>query len=104
MKNHSAAKIHCEFHVINGTNSMSEGKLCQWLQFFKNEKTNIHNEERSGRSSLVGDDLLNKANEKICENHHFTISELSDHFPEISWGPLPKIITEKPGYHKFCAH
>ncbi|KAG8308547.1 hypothetical protein J6590_107134, partial [Homalodisca vitripennis] len=47
-----------------------------------NGRTNVHNEDRSGRPSLVSDDLVNKVDEKIRKNRRFTISELSDHFPE----------------------
>lgn len=42
-------------------------------------------------------------NEKIRVDRRFTISELSDHFPEISRSLLHKLVTEKLGYHKFCA-
>ncbi len=38
--------------------------------------------------------------EKCC----FTISELSDHFQEIPQSLSHVIVTEKLGYHKFCAH
>ncbi len=58
-------------------------------------------EEQTSRSSLVTDDLLNKVNEKVCENCRSTISELSNHFPEISLSLLHQIVTEKLGY-KFC--
>ncbi len=84
MKNHSAAEIHRELYVVYGPNIMSEGVVCQWVRFFKNEKTNIRIEKRSDRPSLVSDDPLNKVNEKVCEYRHFTISKLSDYFPEIS--------------------
>ncbi|KAG8291263.1 hypothetical protein J6590_064575 [Homalodisca vitripennis] len=58
---------------------------------------------RSGRPSLVSDDLVNKVDEKTSENRRFTISELSHHFPEISRSLVHEIVTEKLGYHKFCA-
>ncbi|KAG8295204.1 hypothetical protein J6590_085189 [Homalodisca vitripennis] len=47
--------------------------------FFFNGRMNVHDEDRSGRPSLVSDDLVNKVDEKIRKNRHFTIS---DHFPE----------------------
>ncbi len=72
------------------------------MWFFKSGRTNVHNEERSGKLSLVSDDLPNQVNEKLQQNHRFTILELSDHFPEISRNLLHEIGTEKLGY-KFCA-
>ena len=41
----------------------------------------MHNEARSGRPSLVNDDLVCNVNERVCDDRHFTISDLSLHFP-----------------------
>jgi len=51
---------------------------------FKNGRTNVHNEERSGRPTILTDDLVVKINEKIRENRRFTITEFSLEFPLIS--------------------
>uniref|UniRef100_A0A1B6DDI6 Mos1 transposase HTH domain-containing protein n=1 Tax=Clastoptera arizonana TaxID=38151 RepID=A0A1B6DDI6_9HEMI len=102
-KNHSAAEIHRELCAVYGPNIMSEDVVRQWVRFFKDGRTNVHDEERSGRPSLVSDDLLNKVNEKLCENRRFTITELSGHFPQVSRSLIHEIVTEKLGYKKFCA-
>ena len=47
-------------------------------------KENVHDESRSGRPSLVNDDLLRKVNERVRDDRRFTISDLSLHFPQIS--------------------
>lgn len=47
---------------------------------------------------------MKKVNERISENCRITISEHSVHFPESSGSLLHKIVTDKLGYHKFCAH
>ena len=70
---------------------------------FKNGRTNVHNEERSGRPTIVTDELVVKINEKIHENCRFTITEFSLEFPRISRSLLHEILKEKLGYHKFCA-
>ena len=70
---------------------------------FKNGRTNVHDEERIGRLTIVTDELVAKINEKIHENRRFTITEFSLEFPEISGSLLHEIVTEKLGYHKFCA-
>jgi len=44
----------------------------------------VHDEARSGRLSLVNDDLLSKVNERERDDRRFTISDLSLHFPQIS--------------------
>ena len=51
-------------------------------------KENVHDESRSGRPSLVNDDLLRKVNERVRDDRRFTISDLSLHFPHISRTPL----------------
>jgi hypothetical protein len=65
-------------------------------------QTNFHDEERSGWSSVVSDDLVHIVDQKVCERQHFTISELSHEFPEISHIVLYEIITVRLGYRKFC--
>ena len=44
----------------------------------------MHDEARSGRPSLVKDDLLRKVNERVRDDRRFTISDMSLHFPQIS--------------------
>ena len=43
----------------------------------------MHDEERSRRPSIIADDLVELVRERIMENLHFTITELSGHFPHI---------------------
>lgn len=102
-KHYTSAEIHRELCTVYGPNIMSEGVVRQWVRFFKNGRTNVHDEDRSGRPSVVNDELVNRVNEKIRENRRFTISELSEHFTEISRSLVHEIVTEKLGYHKFCA-
>jgi hypothetical protein len=51
----------------------------------------------------VSDDLVQSVEQKICERWRFTISELSCEFPHISQTVLYEIITDRLGYHRFCA-
>jgi len=64
---------------------------------------NVHDEERSGRPTIVTDELVAKINEKIHENRRFTITEFLLGFPQISRSLLHEIVTEKLGYHKSSA-
>lgn len=70
---------------------------------FKNGRTNIHEKEKSGRPTVVSDDLVSKIGEKVHENWRFTISEFSEQFLQISRMVLQKFVTDKLGYCKFCA-
>ena len=44
----------------------------------------MRDEARSGRPSLVNNDLVHKANERVRDDRRFTMSDLSLHFPQIS--------------------
>jgi hypothetical protein len=59
-------------------------------------------EERSGRPSVVSDDLVQSVDPKIFERR-YTISELKREFPQTSCTVLYKIITVRLGYRKFCS-
>jgi hypothetical protein len=103
VENHRPIEIHRQLCKVYGNNVMSEGGVRQWRIMFKNGHTNVHDEERSGRPTMVTDELVTLVNEKIDENRHFTITELTLEFPQISRILLHEIVTVKLGYHKFCA-
>jgi transposase len=69
--------------MVYGQIVMSEGTVRQWCRMLKDGRTNVHDEERSGRPSVVNDDLVQSVDQKICERWCFTISELSCEFPQI---------------------
>jgi len=58
----------------------------------------VHDEARSGRPSLVNDDLLRKVNERVRDDRLFTISDLSLYFPQISRTLLYGIVSSHLGY------
>jgi hypothetical protein len=47
---------------------------------FSEGRANVHDDDRSGRPSLVTAALLDQVKKKIRENRRFTMSELSTHF------------------------
>jgi len=51
---------------------------------FNEGRDNVHDEARSGRPSLVNDDLVRKVNRRVRDDRRFTIPDLSVHFPQIS--------------------
>ncbi|GBN74721.1 hypothetical protein AVEN_6708-1 [Araneus ventricosus] len=99
----SAADIHRELCAVHGPNIMSEGVVRQWVRFFKDRRTNIHDESRSGRPSVVSTDLMKEIDEKIRLLSNCTITQLSEHLPNISRTVLYETATGKLGYWKFCA-
>jgi hypothetical protein len=102
-KNISAAEIHRELCAVCPQYVMSEGTVRHWCRMFRDGPTDVHDEERSGRPSIVSDYHVQGVDQKICERRRFTISEISRPFPQISRAVLYEIITVKLGFHKFCA-
>ena len=102
VENQKPFEIHWHLCKVYGNKVMCVGGLRQWCIMFKNDCTNFHDEERSGRPTILTDELVAKINEKIHENRRFTITEFLLEFPQISRSLLHEIVKEKLGYHKFC--
>jgi len=60
----------------------------------------MHDEAPSGGPSLVNDDFVRKANDRVCDNRRFTISDLSLHFPQISRSLLYDIVSSHLDYQR----
>ncbi|GFS95127.1 histone-lysine N-methyltransferase SETMAR [Trichonephila clavipes] len=65
--------------------------------------SSVYDEERSGRPSLITEELVHAIDEKIKENRKLTISALAMEFPRISRSLMHEIVTDKLKFHKLCA-
>ena len=72
------------------------------LGSFNESRVSVHDEQRTGRPSLINDDLARAVDEKIHEDR-FTISSLSLDFPQLSRNVLYKIVTDRLRYRKLCS-
>ncbi|GFW24432.1 uncharacterized protein TNCV_606731 [Trichonephila clavipes] len=57
-------------------------------------RQSVHDEERSGRPSLINADLVEPVRQHVMENRRFTITELSSQFPQTSRSLLHEIATK----------
>lgn len=80
-------------------NVMTEGKVSKWVRDFKDGCENIHNEACSARPPLITDELVASVEVKIHEYRRFTITTLSDEFPDVSSRSV--IYTIVSGYLNF---
>jgi len=85
---------------VYGDNAMSDGVVRKWVRMFNEGRENVHDEARSGRPSLVNDDLVRKVNERVRDDGRFTISDLSLQFPQISRTLLNDIVSSHLGYRR----
>jgi len=78
------SEIHHQICQVYGDNATTGGMVRKWVRMFSEGRENVHDEARSGRPSLVNDDLVRKVNERERDDRRFTIFELSLHVPQIS--------------------
>jgi len=78
------SEIHHQICQVYGDNAMSDGMVRKWVRMFNEGRENVRDEVRSGRPSLVNDDLAHKVNERVRDDRRFPIYDLSLHFPQIS--------------------
>jgi len=87
------SEIHHQMCQVYCDNAMSDGMVRKWVRMFNDGRENVHDEARSGRPSLVNDDLVCKFNERVRDDRRFTISDLSLHFPHNSRTLLNDIVS-----------
>ena len=76
--------------------------MTKWCREFSEGKTDVHDEQRSGRPSLIYDELLQEIEGEIRANRRMTIRELHDIIPKVSKATIHEAVTEKLGYRKLC--
>ncbi|GBM05101.1 hypothetical protein AVEN_210809-1 [Araneus ventricosus] len=88
---------------VYGETFMSDSKVQKWCRNFDAGCTDVHDAGGQGRKPVSTDDLIQHVDQAIRRNRRFTISRLSDLFPEISWSALYTIVSERLKYRKLCA-
>ncbi|KAJ4448394.1 hypothetical protein ANN_10410 [Periplaneta americana] len=96
-------EIHRQLCQVYGPNIMSKQMMRRWCRQFSEGRQSVHDEERSGRPSLINDDRVELVRQCIMKNRRFTITELSSHFPQISRSLLHEIVTKHLLFKKVCA-
>jgi hypothetical protein len=95
------AEIHKQTVAVYG-DVMNWQNVTKWCHEFSEGRSDVHDEQRSGRPSLISDDFLQKIEGEICANWCGTIRELHHIIPEVSKSTIHEAVTEKLGYRKLC--
>jgi len=95
--------IHRRLVAVYGENVMDAASVRKWCIMFTKGRTDVHEAERSGRTSVITDALKQNVNSIIQENRHFTINEVYEQCPEVSRTVVCEIVTEHLQYRKICA-
>jgi len=69
----------------------------------KEGRTDVHDEQTSGRPSLISEGILQEFEGEIHANRRVTIRQLHHVIPEVSKTTIHEAVTEKVGYRKLCA-
>jgi transposase len=67
---------------------------------FNEGRTNVHDEERSGRPSLITEDFKKQIDEQIRQDRSSTLDEMHEKFPQITRSVLHEILSKHLGYKK----
>jgi len=68
VKNMTAGEIHRQLCDVYGEHAMSSSMVRRWARLFNEVRENVHDDSRSGRPSVVNEDLVRAVEEKIREN------------------------------------
>jgi transposase len=97
------ADIHRQLCEVYGEHVMSGSMVRRWVRHFIEGRENVHDDPRSGRPSVVNEDLVRAVEGKIQETRRFTISPLSLHFQQISRSFLREIVSENLHSRTICS-
>jgi len=67
------SESHHQICQVYADSAMSDGMVRKWVRMFNEGRENLYDEARSGRPSLVNDDLVRKVNQRVRHDRHFTI-------------------------------
>ncbi|KAJ4426372.1 hypothetical protein ANN_27186 [Periplaneta americana] len=82
-RNIKPADIHHQLCEVYGDDAISDRMVRRWVRKFNEGCISVHDEQHTGRPSLINDDLVHAVDEKIHEDRRFTISSLSLNFPQM---------------------
>ena len=74
-KGERPAEINKQIVAVYG-NVMNRQNMTKWFREFSEGRTDVHDEQRSGRPSLISDDLLQETEGEIRANRRLSLREL----------------------------
>lgn len=103
VKGKAPVEIYNEVKTVYGDEAMNRTSVYKWCREFKNGRTSVHDDQRSGRPSIVTDELVEKIEIAVRDDRRLTLDELSAMFPQISRSLIHETITETLGFRKLSA-
>lgn len=99
----SGAAIHQRLSAQYGNSVLPQRSVYEWIEKFKNGRTNVTHDEGAGRpSTATNEDNIERARDMVLLNRRVTIDEVA-HCLQISHGSAYEIIHNRLSFHKVCA-
>jgi hypothetical protein len=102
-RNLKPADIHRQLCEVYEEHAVSDSMVRRGVRHFNEWRENMHDDPRSGRPSVVNEDLVRAVEEKIQQNRQLTISSPSQYFPQIWLSLLYRIMSDKLRFRKLCS-
>lgn len=102
-RNVKPCDIHRQLKEVYGDNVMDESSVRRWCRNFSLGRESTHDDERSGRPSVITDELLSSINEFVKADRRVTIDEISENFSNVSRTVIHEIVKDHLHYAKICA-
>ena len=93
LKGKTGVQIHEELSSVLGDGALSRRTVQWWMQQFKEGRTDVKDDGRSGRPSIINLNLVNQAGEFVRENRTCTLDHIAEKF-EISHGTAHSLVQE----------
>ncbi|KAJ4431304.1 hypothetical protein ANN_19901 [Periplaneta americana] len=74
------AEIYRQLKEVYGDTVMNKRNVRKWCEMFNSGRTNVHDETRPGRPSLITEDLKTKVNNRILQDRRTSLDELLKDF------------------------
>ncbi|XP_064479391.1 histone-lysine N-methyltransferase SETMAR-like [Ornithodoros turicata] len=95
-------EIHRQLVEVYGGSCMGVKNVRKWCREFAAGRTEIHDEQRSGRPS-ISDETVTKVEQAMREDRRVTLDDLNILVPEVSRSTIHRVLTKKLQYRKVCA-
>lgn len=86
-----------------GPTVINEGKVRQWCWGFKNDRTDVCDEEQRCRPSTQAEEIAQQVDQALQTDWWLKISALADKFILVGHTAVYRIVTERLEYHKLRA-
>jgi hypothetical protein len=96
-KGECPAEIHKQIVAVYG-NVMNRQNVTKWCHEFSEGRTDVHDEQISGRPSLISYELLQEIEGEIRADRRVTIRELHCIIHKVSKTTIHEAVTEELGY------